>query len=648
MDTRTCFQLTRALADGDAAFLDAVERAGSFDARAFAAWVDANRLREWFSPLARWPSTRVLLPPDVLNDLLAEGRRQPAHKQALVELSHAVGAALQTAGIAHLFMKGLFVAQRFYGDVTRRHQFDVDVLVRRDDFEGALEALASIGFDTGTERVTRRVEEIRERDPRRAPQTVTVRNADNLQVDLHWATKSRWFHGIDEEVWWAGARTHSLGGVDLPTLSDEHTLQLLAVSVCADLKRGACRGKALLDLYLVLREIGHDLDWERDFEQRAAERLLAVHVNVFALLLSLWDCADEFPLLARALETRARHLHLRDADDALALVERPRHSRANAAFYRRLGTRTRLHAWSSRLTLDLPHTVARALRPRRGRPLPWSNAAPVLPAALANLLGWQGLSVSSARPITTRPGRGSARQTFRLVLSDGRLLKGRVTHRAGIGERMQRWLPLLPEDRFSRLLATDDTASLETWVLGTPAPAGDRATITTAGGMLGAVHDRLEREPVDAQDERFTDWLARLDGWVDELASARRLDDVERVRARLRDTRPARATWGLTHGDFCLENLVVGANGLCCVDNSTVKPGPLEADLGQTLYRWPMSDDEREDFLEHYERHADTALYREHAAFWHMAAALRSAAWRSREGCAGLEVPLAELARHVA
>ena len=41
---------------------------------------------------------------------------------------------------------------------------------------------------------------------------------------------------------------------------------------------------------------------------------------------------------------------------------------ANAAFYRRLGTRTRLHAWSSRLTLDLPHTGARALRPRRGRP----------------------------------------------------------------------------------------------------------------------------------------------------------------------------------------------------------------------------------------------------------------------------------------
>ncbi len=32
--------------------------------------------------------------------------------------------------------------------------------------------------------------------------------------------------------WWTGSQTVSIGGVGLRTLSDEHTLQLLAVSVC--------------------------------------------------------------------------------------------------------------------------------------------------------------------------------------------------------------------------------------------------------------------------------------------------------------------------------------------------------------------------------------------------------------------------------
>jgi hypothetical protein len=647
VDTLTNSRLTRALADGEAAFLDAVERSGAFDARAFATWIDANRLREWFSPLARSSSTRVLLPPAVLARLQAESDRQPAHKQALIGLSHAVDAALADAGIERLFLKGLFVAQRFYGDVTRRHQFDIDVLVRRADFERALEALASIGFNTRTERVSRRLEEIRTRPGNRAPQTATVRNADDLQIDLHWATKSRWFHGIDEEVWWSGAQTHSLGGRELPTLSDEHTLRLLVVSVCADLKRGACRGKALLDLFLVLRAIGHRIDWERDFSERKAEGLLDVHANVYALLFSLWGCADEFPALARALARHGRRVQWHDAQDAVALVERPRHSRPNGAFYRRLGSRTRLGAWGWRLTLDLPHTVGRLFRSRHATPLPWPIATPAPPAPLAGLLHREKLAVSAARPITTRPGRGTARQTFRLVLSDGRLMKGRIAHREDVGERMQRWLPRLPEHRFTQLVAAEGAASLETWCRG-PAASADDATIATAGDTLGAAHALVEREVLDEKDERWLAWLARLDGWVGELSRAGRLGNIGELHARLAETRPAQATWGLAHGDFCLENLVVGEHGLCCVDNSTVAPGLLEADLGHTFSRWPMSDAERELFLEHYERHGDTAGYREHATFWHLAAALRSAAWRSREGCAGIEIPLAELARHVA
>jgi Ser/Thr protein kinase RdoA (MazF antagonist) len=213
---------------------------------------------------------------------------------------------------------------------------------------------------------------------------------------------------------------------------------------------------------------------------------------------------------------------------------------------------------------------------------------------------------------------------------------------------MQRWLPLLPADRFARLLAADGRASLENWCRGPAARADHRATIETAGGMLGALHGLIEQEVVEDHDDRWLAWCQRLDGWIEELSAAGRLRDPEGVRARLAATRPVRATWGLMHGDFCLENLVVGEDGLCCIDNVTVAPGLLQADLAQTFYRWSMTDEHREVFLEHYALHADPSDYREHATFWHVAAALQSAAWRSREGCAGIEVPLAELAQYVA
>jgi hypothetical protein len=284
---------------------------------------------------------------------------------------------------------------------------------------------------------------------------------------------------------------------------------------------------------------------------------------------------------------------------------------------------------------------------RLTRALPWAAAPAQAPAPLSRLLRREGLTAGSVRPITTRPGRGSPRQAFRILLSDGRLLKGRVVHRAEIIERMRRWLPLLPAGRFSELLAADETASLETWCRGPAATAADRATIETAGGMLGALHRLLPRQVVDEQDDRWLAWWRRLDPWIDELAAAGRLTDAERVRARVAATRPTRATWGLTHRDFCLENLVVGDGGLCCIDNTTVAPGFLEADLARTFYRWPLAASEREVFLQHYRHHAEPAGYQEHLTFWHLTVALQSAAWHCREECDGIEVPLAELARHV-
>jgi hypothetical protein len=298
----------------------------------------------------------------------------PAQRLALLETSERLRDALGAAGIPCLFFKGLTLGERFYGDAARRHQWDVDVLVHAEDFVEALHAVQPIGFDlsTGTngKPVERRLEKMRTRDPRRAPQTVTLRLGPGLSLDLHCRLKSRLFHGFDEAAVWRDRRSVRVLGSHFETFSDDHTLAFLLLSICGDLRRSALRGKLLLDLYLGLRSLGDDLDWEAFFARRADERVERAAANACAIFLALLDAAPEFPALGAALERRLELVELRDAEEAHAIVTRPRGSRWNRLWFLRLRAGSSPWPyWALRASLDLP----RALRRRRGPP--WSRAA---------------------------------------------------------------------------------------------------------------------------------------------------------------------------------------------------------------------------------------------------------------------------------
>ena len=382
LDYRTGIRLTHALAEGEGSCLELIEGSADFEAEAFPAFLKAHNLREWFAPIAGSERGRKILPEGLVAELEAIRRGQPLRVEALVRLCEETQAAFRGVGIQALFLKGLYLAERFYGDLERRQQYDVDVLVRPDDCEPAVKALATLGFDTTTEHATVRREEIRTIAPKHAPGTITLRRPDGMRLDLHVRTKSRWFHGIDERAYWSDRRSVRVGGCEFDTLSDEHTLVLLLASICADLRRGASRAKHFLDLYLVLRAFEPSWDWEAFLERRRREGLLKTSVNALALFLTLWDCADEFPDLAQALERRRRHIEIRSPEEALALVSRPRRSLENLAWYRRLGSRTTLGYLRWSLFQDLPHTLSRgaaSLRPG-GPAVPWRSPGSPPPA----------------------------------------------------------------------------------------------------------------------------------------------------------------------------------------------------------------------------------------------------------------------------
>lgn len=283
----------------------------------------------------------------------------------------------------------------------------------------------------------------------------------------------------------------------------------------------------------------------------------------------------------------------------------------------------------------------------QGPPDPAAPAEGSLPEPVAALLASQGWRVAEACDVSVRPDRAWGRRTQRVVLLDGRAVKARLLRNEAAVARIARWLPLLPAPGFSPLLASRGRATVEPWIEGGPVAPGDDAVAEAAGALLGACHDAVPRRVVAAEGAEVRGAVVFALRRVDHLASVGAVEGAHalRIRRALRDASPRAATLGLAHGDYAPENLVRAASGdVVCVDNTTLRPGLLEADLGFAWNRWPLAQGGRERFLLGYRRRADPTGFLAAERFFRLAEALRSAAWRSARGAPGLALPLAEVA----
>jgi hypothetical protein len=244
------------------------------------------------------------------------GRMPPA---TLLGAFAEVRQALAEAGVPVLVLKGFPLAARLYGGLDRRPQHDVDLLVRRRDYRSALRRLARLGF-------ARRKRDLHSRSVER----------DGVQIDVHrhlrWAPAWR----VREDDLWRAAVEVRIEGVQVPTLSDEHTLLLLTLAAFEDLGQGQAKLKQLLDAYLLLRATDGTIDWERFFTLRGEENLLAVSVNVLALVVELFQARGELAHLPAALDRRRDLCVLSRREELLELVAAPAKHRANLVWFGRV------------------------------------------------------------------------------------------------------------------------------------------------------------------------------------------------------------------------------------------------------------------------------------------------------------------------
>lgn len=345
----------RALADGPAAFVAQVEREGAFDGAAYASLLFDHRVLPFVEGASRAAEVRTRLPAALVASVEAGAPARARRAAAVLAQTLEVQDVLDRAGIPCLHLKGVTLATRFLGDARRRHQHDVDVLVRPRDRDGALAALESAGYVREPGPISRGV--VRWGLARGATQAKEV-------VDVHWNLRRRARRRVTEDFLWADTAVVSVGGRALRTLGDDALLTFLLLSVCGDLGRGACQLRHLLDIFYVVRGLAPTLDAEAFVARRAAQRLRAPCVEMLAVAFLLLPPPAEASAFADAVRRRSRSVHVRDRADALALLSRPRGSAPNEVWFRRAYPYDRWGAFARAVSVDLPHTLSR-LRPGR-------------------------------------------------------------------------------------------------------------------------------------------------------------------------------------------------------------------------------------------------------------------------------------------
>jgi hypothetical protein len=149
--------------------------------------------------------------------------------------------------------------------------------------------------------------------------------------------------------------------------SRESTLLIQLIMIADDLRRGACKAKLFLDLYVFCRTLGSDWSWEAFFAARRSQRLEKLAVNVCALFLDLWDCAGEFPELATGVDRRAKMLEIASSAAADTILSRPRGNLENKRLMKRIYRGGSAVAVARRIAKDLPHAAAHVAGLRRSR-----------------------------------------------------------------------------------------------------------------------------------------------------------------------------------------------------------------------------------------------------------------------------------------
>jgi len=291
--------------------------------------LERSRLGGYFYLLASELPLHDYLPASGIAAIEASAAQQVARASRCRALLTTIDQQLTDAGIPYLVIKGLYLAQRFFGGMDKRFMWDVDILVQPHDLHLAVHALARADLHP---RASARFDP---RSPAWGIHAIEVRG-DAGAVDIHHTLRRLPGIQFDMARMRENAGTFTVDGVEYRTLSDLDTLLAVAVGLGTDIRTGRHNLKKTWDLFMILRALDPGTDWDTFFAGRDTEGSLKLVLNVLSFCLLVLEARDDCPRLAQALDQRQRLLLVETAEQAMTISQRPRRSLANRLLFSRL------------------------------------------------------------------------------------------------------------------------------------------------------------------------------------------------------------------------------------------------------------------------------------------------------------------------
>lgn len=357
---RLISDLLRLLLDGETAEARARLPALAHDADNLCGQLERSRLAGHFYLMARDLPLETCLPPAGIAMLASAAEQQLVRARRCRALLDLVGQKLSRAGIPFLTLKGLSLAQRFFGGVDRRFMWDVDILVQPPALDAAVRALADAGLHPAAGA------QLNPRSRLWGIHAIEVRGEAGA-VDIHHTLRRLPGIRFDIDPFWENAQAFSVDGKAYRTLSDLDTLLTVAVGLGTDIQTGHHNLRKIWDLYRILRALDTDTDWEAFLARREREGSQKLVLNVLAFCLLLLDAHTDCPRLAQALQGQNGQLLVVNEDHARAVFSRPRQHLGNRLLFSRLLPTPLPRYWLG-WSLTLPARVWHYRKPRKAPP----------------------------------------------------------------------------------------------------------------------------------------------------------------------------------------------------------------------------------------------------------------------------------------
>ncbi len=297
----------------DEAALEEGCRFPSFDAEHFFFFLVRNHLAGAFYRILQDAGTNQAIPRELTERCKLVYLQQWGRNQVQLRIASRIRRAFSEQSVPVLFLKGMFLAQRYYGSIDARASSDLDLLVRRSDLPRAEEIVQKEGF-------TRRSRILWSRNA-----TIHFTHhfeycRDGVDLELHWSIAQHPAFRLSYADLWNDAQELAIGAERFSVLSDEYAIVTHALGAFKDIELGVCTLKPFVDLFQIIRAAGADLDWEEFFERREREGISRIIAGILAMTLVLLECDSEFANLCECLRRRGEDPRLQSARHVLALA----------------------------------------------------------------------------------------------------------------------------------------------------------------------------------------------------------------------------------------------------------------------------------------------------------------------------------------